>query len=67
MKFFRLTLEFNVDENLEVFVGGLKALDAFQNALNIELEIVERFEMEDENGNNSDTDATESGGDSDGE
>lgn len=67
MKFFRLTLEFNVDENLEVFVGGLKALDAFQNALNIELEIVERFEMEDENGNDSDTDATESGRDSDGE
>ena len=66
MKFFRLTLGFNVDENLEVFVRGLKALDAFQNALNIELEIVERFEMEDENGNDSDTDATESGRDSDG-
>ncbi len=67
MKFFRLTLEFDVDENLEVFVGGLQALDAFQNALNIQLEIVERFEMEENDGNNGDTNTIESGSDSSGE
>ena len=67
MKFFRLTLEFDVDENLEVFVGGLQALDAFKNALNIQLEIIERFEMEENDGNNGDTNAVESGSDSSGE
>jgi hypothetical protein len=67
VKFFRLTLEFDVDENLEVFVGGLQALDAFKNALNIQLEIVERFEMEENDGNNGDTNTIESGSDSSGE
>jgi len=67
VKFFRLTLEFDVDENLEVFVGGLQALDAFKNALNIQLEIIERFEMEENDGNNGDTNAVESGSDSSGE
>jgi len=67
VKFFRLTLEFDVDENLEVFVGGLQALDAFQNALNVQLEIVERFEMEENDGNNGDTNTIESGSDSSGE
>jgi len=69
VKLFRLVLEFKAeaDDDLQLFVEGVTALDFFDDAITARIELVEVFTPEDLDGNNSNTDAIESGNDSDGE
>ena len=45
MKLFRIVLEFKAepDDDLDLFVEGLTALDAFQDAITARIELVEIF------------------------
>lgn len=69
MKLFRLVLEFKAeaDDDLQLFVEGVTALDFFDDAITARIELVEVFTPEDLDGNSSNTDAIESGSDSNGE
>lgn len=55
MKLFRFVLEFEADEDsdLELFVEGVTALDLFQDAITARIELVEIFEPEKDNGNDT--------------
>ena len=69
MKLFRLVLEFKAeaDDDLQLFVEGVTALDFFDDAITARIELVEVFDPEELDGNNSDTNAIESGNNSDSE
>ena len=67
MKLFRLVLEFKAeaDDDLQLFVEGVTALDFFDDAITARIELVEIFDPEDLDGSN--TNAIEGGNDSDSE
>jgi len=69
VKLFRLVLEFKAeaDDDLQLFVEGVTALDFFDDAITARIELVEVFDPEELDGNNSDTNAIESGNNSDSE
>ena len=54
MKLFRIVLEFEAEPNddLEVFVEGLTALDAFKDAVTARIELVEIFEEDTDHADN---------------
>jgi len=69
VKLFRLVLEFKAeaDDDLQLFVEGVTALDFFDDAITARIELVEVFTPEDLDGNSSNTNEIESGSDSNGE
>lgn len=55
MKLFRIVLEFKAepDDDLELFVEGLTALDAFQDAVTARIELVEIFDEDTDHADNN--------------